>query len=151
MVRILTPKGELKKVMQNISCIKEKTVDFAEGRKRVVVKAKQVDSEVTGFMVGASCFERMVWGNLSAARVREILDTMLEKGCYNFLSEGFAVIDSPTKIAGLNGKPYFLEQKQDMGFGGGLQGGMRDIFPPVNRFEDEDDLFLDEEEEDEED
>lgn len=147
MVRIVTPKAELKEVMQSINCIKEKTVDFAEGRKRVVVKAKQMDSEVTGFMVGTNCFERMVWGNLSAARVREILDTMLEKGYYNFLSEGFAVVDSPAKIAGLNGRPYFLEQKQDMGFGRGLQGGMRDVFPPVNRCEDEDDLFLDEEDE----
>lgn len=28
MVRIVTPKAELKEVMQNISCIKEKTVEM---------------------------------------------------------------------------------------------------------------------------
>ena len=147
MVRIVTPKAELKEVMQNISCIKEKTVSFAEGKKRVVIKAKKgLDQEVTGIMVGTG-IDCMIWGNLSAARVREILDTMAEKGCYNFLPEGFAVVDNPAKILELNGRPYFFEKKPDFAFG--MDRGMRgDIFSPMNRFGDED-VFLDEEDEEE--
>lgn len=148
MVRIVTPKAELKEVMQNISCIKEKTVDFAEGKKRVVIKAKKgLDQEVTGIMVGTG-IDCMIWGNLSAARVREILDTMAEKGFYNFLSEGFAVVDSPAEIAALNGRPYFLAQKRDFRLGVGMQGGMSgNLFSLANRCEDEDDFFLIEDDE----
>lgn len=147
MVRILTPRAELQEVMQDIHCIKEKTVDFAEGKKRVVIKAKQMDAEVTGIMA-VSGLVHMIWGNLSAARVREILDTMAEKGFYNFLSEGFAVIDSPAEIAALNGRPYFLAQKRDFRLGVGMQGGMSgNLFSPANRCEDEDDFFLIEDDE----
>lgn len=139
MMRIVTPKAELMEVMQTVSCIKEKTVSFAEKTKRIVIKAERMDAEVTGIMIGTG-FDRMIWGNLSPERVREILNALAEKEFYNFLPEGFEVVDSPSKIP--EGRPYFLEGKQN--FGMGIGGGMRgDTFPPLNRCED--DCFLNDE------
>lgn len=146
MVRIVTPRGELKEVIQEIRCIKEKTVSFAERTKRVVVKAEKMDSEVTGFMTGSGCFaDTMVWGNLTADRVSEILSELLEKGYYNFLNKGYEVIDSHKEIEKLNGRPYFLVETPCLNqFGSRLGGGMH--FPQGCLGEDED-CFLDEEDE----
>ena len=146
MVRIITPKAELKEVMQNICCIKEKTVSFAEKTKRVVIQAEQMDSEVTGFMIGNGCFDRMAFGNLTSDKVREILSEMAEKGYYSFLDKGYEVIDSQKKIPTLNGRPYFFMEKSrwnqpGMGMGCGMN------FPQNNRFGDEEDCFLDEDDE----
>lgn len=146
MVRIITPTAELKEVMQNICCIKEKTVGFAEKTKRVVIQAEQMDSEVSGLMIGTGCFDRMVFGNLTSGKVREILTEMTEKGYYSFLDQGYVVIDSHKKIPKLNGRPYFLVEKphwNQPGMGMGMGCG----FPQNNCFEDEDDLFLNEDDE----
>lgn len=146
MVRVIKPNGKLTNIVE-IKCFKEKLVSFAEKKKRVVVVAENFDSEVTGFMV-EGIDGRTMWGNLTADKVKEILTEMTEKGYINFLDRGFEVIDSPKRISSLNGRPYFLEAKphwNQPGMGMGMGCGMG--FPQSNCFEDEDDLFLNEDDE----
>ena len=146
MMRLVTPKGELREVMQNVFCIKEKTVSFAEKTKRVVVRAEQMDAEVNGFIIGMG-FDKMVFGNLTSDKVSEILTEMAEKGYYNFLGKGFEVIDSPKKIPALHGRPYYLTEIPEHWNQPGmcLRCGMD--FPQGNGFDEEDDLFLNEDDE----
>lgn len=143
MVRVIKPNGKLTNIVE-IKCFKEKVVSFAEKKKRVVVVAEKFDSEVTGFMV-EGMDGRTMWGNLTSDKVREILTEMTEKGYINFLGREFEVIDSSKKIPMLNGRPYFLEAKPHWNqFGMRMGGGMC----PTNCFgEDEDDVFLDEDDE----
>lgn len=144
MVRVVLPTGEMKEFMQ-LECFKEKTVSFRERTKRVVIKAEQMDSEVTGIrtgqMLGHTC-----WGNLSSEKVREILSEMAEKGSYNFLDKGYEIIKDAKEIPKLNGRPYFLEETPrpfgSMGMGCGMGCGMMN-----DCFENEDDCFLDEDDE----
>lgn len=145
MVRVIKPNGRLADI-EEVQCFKEKIVSFAEKKKRVVVVAEQFDSEVTGFMVDGIA-GRIMWGNLTSEKVREILTEMTEKGYISFLDRGFDVIDSPKKIPMLNGRPYFLEEKPcwnhpQMGFGMGC--GMN---PQNGCFGEEEDVFLDEDDE----
>ena len=142
MVRVVLPTGEMREFLQ-LECFKEKMVSFRERTKRVVIKAEQMDNEVTGIRTG-QMLGHIQWGNLSSDKVREILAEMAEKGSYNFLDKGYEIIKDAKEIPKLGGRPYYLEEtpKPFGGMGMGMGCGMMH-----NCFDNDEDCFLDEDDE----
>ena len=111
-LKILFPDGKLD-IVCGISAVKEETVCLNGKKKLISVDAENLDEEVSGLRFHTGLPEERI-GNLSAEKVREILNGLLENGYYDLSGLGLKTAHSEKEILKMNGEPYFLKEKMNL-------------------------------------